>query len=901
MLRSKRFLVVLWLLSALVLPTASHAQTPAEIIISYPELNDVDGALELGLYFTVLDSDGRVVQDAQIKSAQILLDDGERDDNAQVEQPTTPFYITLVLDASGSMGPAADAMRQAAIQAVNDAPEEAQFAVIRFNDKIDTLQEFTADRNRAINAIGEVQPVNQAGTCLYDATYTAIDMMSKAPPGRRAIILFTDGKDEVLGGAVCSKHTFSDVITYATGRTSRVPIYTIGLTTSALSPVDLQNIATQTGGGSAIGEQQELADLFTQIMDALKSQWLAKGTFYPSAGQHTATLTAFLGDGTRLVAVTTFEVPPPGYTVPVVATIGPTAVPVNVQVLSVTSDLDRDVVQLEVNVQGQENISEYRFDFFNADTNQLLDRYIVPAPLSTPVELSATKLNDKIRVEVRALDRNGQIIAWPGERDKTVDKAEYEFSIIRPTPTPPPASPTPIPVSAEITSISYSETTDTISLDLSLTGQERIVNLKINISDAGTGLLAKSDSQAPATSIEMSAEGLTPVKEYAIIVIAQDQNGQEYSSRPQRFTYLPLLTPTPTAPPTPTFTPTPAPVQVAIASISIDDSTQEIVVGIQTEDQDRIASFQLQLRNSQTGLVVGEYERTPPPYDSVRIPLANVPAGEYIAVLRAFGPGGTLLVEASPLNFAYTPPPTPTPVPTATPSPTPTPTPAPGLIKRASDSVRDNPILALVVGIIAFALMVVLVLIIRPRRKAATGTDFLSAQTGFYQISPPSSGAGASEKPRAGAGDPATMMAPHDAEKTDVFPQALPPLATLMFAESADPNRVGESVPVTHFPFKIGRGTSEPNDLRLDEDTSISRRHATITYESATFYLTDENSSNGTAIDGKRLPPSTPFVLPEGARIMVGKGTVLIFGSAGYSGSRSDPDKTDYMNSRTLR
>jgi hypothetical protein len=392
---------------------------------------------------------------------------------------------------------------------------------------------------------------------------------------------------------------------------------------------------------------------------------------------------------------------------------------------------------------------------------------------------------------------------------------------------------------------------------------------------------------------------LTPAKDYAIIVIAQDQNGQEYRSRPQKFTYLPLMTPTPTASPMPTATPTLEPVQVAIASISIDDSTQEIVIGVQTEDQDRIASFQLQLRNSQSGLVVGEYERTPPPYDSIRIPLSNVPAGEYTAVLRAFGPGGALVAEASPLNFAYTPPPTPTPIPTATPSPTPTPTPAPGLVKRMGNTVRDNPALALVVGIVAFALIVVLVLIIRPRRKAATGTDFLSAQTGFYQVSPPSSGE-APEKPR--GADEATKMTPMDSEKTDIFPQALPPLATLMFTESPDTNRIGQSVPVTHFPFKIGRGTTEPNDLRLDEDTSISRRHATITYENGTFYLIDENSSNGTAIDGRRLPPATPFVLPNGARIMIGKSTVLVFESAGYdSGSQNDPDKTDYMDSRTLR
>jgi VWFA-related protein len=900
MIRSKyvlQGLMVLWLAGALLLPTASHAQTPSEIIINYPQLVDADGALQLGLYFTVLDSTGRVVPSAQIKSAQILLDDGERDDNTQVEQPTTPFYIALVLDASGSMSSAAEDMRKAAIQAINDAPDEAQFAVIRFNESIDLLQEFTSDRNRAINAIGEVTPVNLSGTCLYDAAYTAIDMLSKAPPGRRAIILFTDGKDEVLAGGACSTHTFAQVVDFATQRTSRVPIYTIGLATSALNPTELRNIATQTGGNSAIGDQQSLSDLFQQIMDALKSQWLATGTFYPAAGEHTATLTAFLDDGTRLSAVTTFEVSPPGYTAPVVATISPTPVLVNLQILSVTSDPVKDEVYLEVEVQGQENISEYRFDFFNADTNQLLDRYILPAPLGKPVSIPASKLSGKLRVELRALDRNGQIISWPGERDQTVDKATYEFSYIRPTPTPPPASPTPIPVTVEINSISYSQSTDTIALDLSLTGEERMVSLKITVSSADTGLLAKSDTQAPATSIELSAAGLEPNKEYAITVISQDQSGQEYRSKPQRFLYLPLLTPTPTVPPTATFTPTPEPVQISI-DVTIDNSSQELVFGINTSDQDRIARFQLQLRNSDTGLVVGEYEHTPPPYDSIRVPLANVPGGKYIAVLRAFGPEGALLAEASPLNFAYTPPPTPTPAPTETPVPTPTPTPSPGLPQRVGDAVRDNPVLAVVVGVIAFGLIVILFVLIRPRKKAETGTDFLSAQTGFYQASPPS---GPSSSQAAQGGEPATMMAPLDPEKTDVFPQALPPLATLLFNQSPDASRVGESVPVTHFPFKIGRGTTETNDLRLDEDSSVSRRHATIIYENATFCVVDENSSNGTGVDGKRIPPKTPTPLQDGSRIMIGKGTVLIFETARYDGNQNDPDKTDYMSSRTLR
>jgi hypothetical protein len=210
-------------------------------------------------------------------------------------------------------------------------------------------------------------------------------------------------------------------------------------------------------------------------------------------------------------------------------------------------------------------------------------------------------------------------------------------------------------------------------------------------------------------------------------------------------------------------------------------------------------------------------------------------------------------------------------------------------------------VLALVVVVIGFALVVVLFLLLRPRKKPETGTGFLSAQTGFYQVSPPSAAAEpAKETPTSSRGE-ATMMTPSDVEKTDVFPGALPPLATLKFTQSPDGSRVGEVVPVSQFPFKIGRGSTEPNELRLDEDTSVSRRHATITFENGVFYLSDENSSNGTAVEGKRLPPRTPTELRNGSRVMIGKGTVLTFEAAGGGGRRDDPDKTNYVNMNTLR
>jgi pSer/pThr/pTyr-binding forkhead associated (FHA) protein len=111
---------------------------------------------------------------------------------------------------------------------------------------------------------------------------------------------------------------------------------------------------------------------------------------------------------------------------------------------------------------------------------------------------------------------------------------------------------------------------------------------------------------------------------------------------------------------------------------------------------------------------------------------------------------------------------------------------------------------------------------------------------------------------------------------------------------------------VAEFPYTIGRGRSVTNHLSLDEDTSVSRRHATITYENGQFFLSDEGSSNGTALDGTRLMPNTPTLLRDGSRIMWGKNTVVIFhmsGSGFPGGDKTmsggdEGDSTDYIKLR---
>ncbi len=64
-------------------------------------------------------------------------------------------------------------------------------------------------------------------------------------------------------------------------------------------------------------------------------------------------------------------------------------------------------------------------------------------------------------------------------------------------------------------------------------------------------------------------------------------------------------------------------------------------------------------------------------------------------------------------------------------------------------------------------------------------------------------------------------------------------------------------------------GRTPDNGLSL-ADTLVSRHHAELRLEPEGLTLTDLHSSNGTFVDGVRLPPNQPRLLANGAHIQIG-------------------------------
>jgi hypothetical protein len=290
--------ILLLSLAILFLPLATHAQDqPPEVVaissVPEPQAN----GLRLSTFFVVRDKvTGRVIPPSKIEQAKFQLSDEDEAVPAVLENPTTPIKIALLLDESGSMAPYVAGVRAAAKDAIAKAPDQAQFTIFKFSDVASQNQiapdlGFTPKTDSAtINTFIDTQYNSRpnAPTCLYNIALQAIHYLAQntKPEERRAIILFTDGKDERLGGGQCSDKNLNDVTREADPDSNTpTPIYTVGLCTEpTCATIDksvLDRMASQTKAISRADTPDKLTDLFYNIMDDLKGQRLAQAIIAP--------------------------------------------------------------------------------------------------------------------------------------------------------------------------------------------------------------------------------------------------------------------------------------------------------------------------------------------------------------------------------------------------------------------------------------------------------------------------------------------------------------------------------------------------------------------------------------------------------------------------------------------
>ena len=762
----KQFFLVVLVAVLVSAPVFSvHAQSGLAIRLSQIATIETPDAMTLKVYYNVYDpKTGLPVLETIAQTARIDLPGANYAVDVPVQKPDVPIYVVLVLDASGSMARAAEDLKKSAKQALNNTPDNAFFSVVQFDEEIRLLQDYTQNIAAVSFAIDQYK-VSNKGTCLYDATYSAVESLQKAPPGRRAIILFTDGRDENASGQPCSKKTYLELSTLA--QQTQVPVNTVGLSSRAsnLNEVELKGLAASTGAFSVIATTDDLAAGFQGIMDGLKAQWMVQAEVYPKKGSNPVVLTLNLGENETLTSSfsinseTEYEGPPS----PVRGQFAglqfvPEDQTYNIQ-LSMTSSELVEYIKVEVwDARGGSKVAEFTFDELQQNNVLTIPTDQLVVGRTYQLRMTAVSQQDKSRFN------------WFTNKDgkKSVELLhEFEFD------------PTANLPALAIQSIAQQE--NDLVLSVKTTNSQLIggfdgwlVDETTNTKAPGSDFTGSAEDAAAGRLVIPLSQSKIPDGKYTVIVRVLGKEGQVYTTvqfpgvvyQAKRQNVFQLLT------------------AALIAAPIILFTVVAIILGV--------VGFMMYSSRREKSL-------TGTPVLQGRL-------------------GGKL-----------------------------------GDGKRVGSSIPvadEEPIPA--------------------RRPGATPLPPVSAP----QVSRQATAPAAATPPLPDA----TMVAGGNAQATMMAVPVAKSQPSLSILQSPPELALGSKIPLQPLPFVVGR---VEGSLLLKEP-NISRRHAEISFDAArqVYFITDLNSSNGTFVNGQRIPAGQPVQLINGAVINFGPNVSVRFEAA---------------------
>ena len=151
---------------------------------------------------------GRYVSD--LKQPEFtILEDGVKQNIEVFGSVEEPFSVALLLDSSGSTGAALDQIKSAAMAFLGNLRPHDQVMIVSFYDSVEILSELTNDSAKLASAVQSIK--GGEFTQVYEAVYTAVWERLRDVPGRKAVILFTDGID-TASSEISEEETLDAVI-----------------------------------------------------------------------------------------------------------------------------------------------------------------------------------------------------------------------------------------------------------------------------------------------------------------------------------------------------------------------------------------------------------------------------------------------------------------------------------------------------------------------------------------------------------------------------------------------------------------------------------------------------------------------------------------------------------------
>jgi VWFA-related protein len=141
---------------------------------------------------SVLDRDGRFVSGLQQRDFTIF-ENGVAHQVEFFQSVEQPFTVVLMIDVSPSTAYRIEEIQNAAITFVEQLRSNDRVMVIAFDESVQILSRPTNDRYRLAQAIRQARFGN--GTSIYTAVDQVLKRELAQVPGRKAMVMFTDGVD----------------------------------------------------------------------------------------------------------------------------------------------------------------------------------------------------------------------------------------------------------------------------------------------------------------------------------------------------------------------------------------------------------------------------------------------------------------------------------------------------------------------------------------------------------------------------------------------------------------------------------------------------------------------------------------------------------------------------------
>jgi VWFA-related protein len=245
---------------------------------------------------SVLEHNGKYVPDLRKQDFR-LWEDGVEQELVYFAPVERPITVALLIDVSDSTLRVLPEIRRAAITFVEQVRPDDRIMVMTFDSRLTILSEPTTDREALRKAITSVK--SGEGTRLYDAVDFAVNHRLKKVPGRKALVVFTDGVDTF--SRATARGTLHDLeeqeisvypVQFETenylreqdGASDTLPKYTDGNNSRhkayEQAKLYLNGMAETTGGYlyNANG-RQSIAQAFAQVAEALR--WQYSLGYYP--------------------------------------------------------------------------------------------------------------------------------------------------------------------------------------------------------------------------------------------------------------------------------------------------------------------------------------------------------------------------------------------------------------------------------------------------------------------------------------------------------------------------------------------------------------------------------------------------------------------------------------------